>query len=145
MLILITGGVLAYLYLAPAEYGPHGPVTQECVQHGSAGTFHIHPTLTITVNGSRVTVPDGIGLSPCMRPLHTHDDSGVIHVEYQRPSHFTLGEFFDVWGQPFDSTQVLGYKATGTSKLTMTVNGSPSLAFRALVLENGQRIDVVLA
>jgi hypothetical protein len=32
--------------------------------------------------------------------LHTHDESGVIHAEAPEAHAFTLGEFFDIWGQP---------------------------------------------
>ena len=142
-LILVTGGVIAYFALAPGQYGPHGPVTQECVQHGGAATFHIHADLRITVNGSGVTVPDRIGLSPCMRPLHTHDDSGHIHIEYKHPSDFTLGEFFEVWGQPFDPSQVLEHKVGGGAMLTLRVDGSSNQEFRALVLRNGQQIEIL--
>ena len=143
VLILVTGGVIAYFALAPGQFGPHGPVTQECVQHGGAATFHIHADLRITVNGSGVAVPDGIGLTPCMRPLHTHDDSGHIHIEYKHRSDFTLGEFFEVWGQPFDSSQVLQHKVGGGATLTMKVDGDPNSEFRALVLRNGQQVEIL--
>jgi hypothetical protein len=29
--------------------------------------------------------------------LHTHDASGVIHIESPLEQHFSLGEFFDLW------------------------------------------------
>jgi hypothetical protein len=31
-------------------------------------------------------------------PLHTHDTSGIIHVESPTVRSFTLGEFVDLWG-----------------------------------------------
>ena len=38
--------------------------------------------------------------------LHTHDTTGVIHIESPVQRRYTLGEFFDLWGQPLSPTQV---------------------------------------
>ncbi|HEU4655301.1 MAG TPA: hypothetical protein VFS47_15035, partial [Steroidobacteraceae bacterium] len=40
--------------------------------------------------------------------LHTHDNSGILHVEAPEPATFTLGQFFDIWGQPLTNTNVAG-------------------------------------
>jgi hypothetical protein len=51
-------------------------------------------------------VPAGIGIDPGGRfisPLHTHDTSGVVHVESPTIRPFTLGELFGVWGVPLGS------------------------------------------
>lgn len=85
--------------------------------------FHVHAHLQIYVDGQQRGVPEGIGVVPPLRVeqtaqgpfvvggagfywLHTHDGSGVIHVEspVQRP--FVLGELFDLWGQPLGPDQV---------------------------------------
>jgi hypothetical protein len=67
--------------------------------------LHIHQHLDVFANGKRVTVPAGIGIDADYRfisPLHTHDTSGVIHVESPTVRPFTLGEFFGVWGVPLE-------------------------------------------
>ena len=64
-------------------------------------TVHIHEHLDLFVDGKRMGVPAGIGIDPGGRflvPLHTHDSSGVIHVESPVQRDYTLGEFFGVWG-----------------------------------------------
>jgi len=61
-------------------------------------SFHIHEHLDVFVAGRPVTVPAGIGLGSVASPLHTHDDSGIVHVEASTTGPFTLGQFFDVWG-----------------------------------------------
>jgi hypothetical protein len=71
-----------------------------------------------------------------MLPLHTHDDSGKIHVEADVVRDFKLQDFFDVWDRPFSQTKVLDF--TGT--VTMTVDGQPSTAFGSLILKDGQNI-----
>lgn len=63
--------------------------------------LHIHAHLDVFVDGGRVVIPAGIGIDPAGRfisPLHTHDSTGVIHVESPTVRPFTLGEFFGVWG-----------------------------------------------
>jgi hypothetical protein len=74
--------------------------------------FHIHAHLTIFVDGSARQVPADIGIparaqnGPCLYWLHTHAPDGVIHVESPAQRTYTLGDFFDEWGQPLGPHQV---------------------------------------
>jgi hypothetical protein len=84
--------------------------------------FHIHVHLTVFVKGAVRQVPYGIGIpgaqaspSPvgryvaagsCFYWLHTHAADGIIHIESPVLRTFTLGNFFDVWGQKLSPTQV---------------------------------------
>ena len=84
--------------------------------------YHIHAHLTIFVNGAPRQVPAGIGIpgavatqtpagsfiesGSCIYWLHTHAPDGIIHVESPAQRTYTLGEFFDEWGQPLSATQV---------------------------------------
>jgi len=38
--------------------------------------------------------------------LHTHAADGVIHTESPVKRTYTLGEFFDIWGQPLNRHRV---------------------------------------
>ena len=40
---------------------------------------------------------------PCIAALHTHDDSGVMHIESKQPRTYTLGEFFTEWNVPLNA------------------------------------------
>lgn len=63
--------------------------------------LHTHQHLTIYIRGQAVRVPANIGINEEERyiaPLHTHDTSGILHVESPEVKDFTLGQFFDVWG-----------------------------------------------
>jgi hypothetical protein len=94
----------------------------------SDSVFHIHAELRIFVDGLPVPVPAFIGLpdtGTLFSPLHTHDDSGLIHMESTRPYPFTLGELFAVWGVAFTSTQLGGYRNGGGRTLQVYVNGKP--------------------
>ena len=89
--------------------------------------IHIHQHLDIYVDGHRVTVPAGVGIDPAAgyAPLHTHDPSGIIHVESPTVRTYTLGEFFAVWGVRFTPTCLGGECAGGGRQLRLYVNGRP--------------------
>jgi hypothetical protein len=72
---------------------------------------HIHAHLTILDRGRAVTVPARIGITrnradvPCIYWLHTHDDTGLLHVEAPA-GRFMLGNVFHIWGQPLGASVV---------------------------------------
>jgi hypothetical protein len=79
---------------------------------GADMVSHIHPNLTLIVDGSPSSVPENIGIgAPLykdhsldkfgmtgMAPIHTHDSSGVIHVESNTNRSYTFDEFLNIWG-----------------------------------------------
>ena len=63
---------------------------------------HYHAHLDIIVRGKKVPVPANIGIDTRqgkITALHTHDTSGVIHIESERDAPFYLGQLFAEWGQ----------------------------------------------
>jgi hypothetical protein len=70
--------------------------------------YHIHSMVSIYRNGVRLALPSNIGRNSCNFDLHTHDGTGVIHLETATPKFFTLGQFFSVWGQTLSPTEVAG-------------------------------------
>ena len=115
--------------------------------HEEGNALHIHQHLDIFVSGKSVTVPKDIGINYDARfisPLHTHDRTGIIHVESDQVRDFTLGQFFDVWGVRFTKDCVGGYCAKGSDKLLVFSNGKPVTGDpRLLVLTSHQEIAVV--
>ncbi len=68
--------------------------------------FHIHTHLTIYINGQSVPLSQGVGIasdSSCFYWLHTHDTSGVIHIESPAGHSFVVGNFLDEWSTQFSS------------------------------------------
>jgi hypothetical protein len=69
---------------------------------GQEGTvIHIHQHLDIYVNGKKVHVPALVGIDASagfLTELHTHDTSGVLHVESATKRSYILGQFFGEWG-----------------------------------------------
>ncbi|SRR4029079_5691415 len=109
--------------------------------------FHYHAHLSIFVNGSSYLVPGGIGIKPdCIYWLHTHDDSGIIHIESPQNNIFNLGQFFDIWGQKYNNTQLFGF-STGNSTngdLTVYLNGTAvKQGLREIPIYNHEDIVVI--
>ena len=119
--------VLSVPVLAPSGSAGGAPVDGiTCRTIGQEKvTYHVHVLVSIYVNGQRERLPAGIGvtdpsvttgsgpttfidvgLHDCLYWLHTHANDGVIHVEAPAKGHFTLGQFFDIWGQPLTSDRV---------------------------------------
>ena len=62
-------------------------------------TLHTHTHLDFYVNANHLTVPERIGIldNKCLYWLHTHDASGIIHIESPKSEDFTLAQFIDIW------------------------------------------------
>ncbi len=91
----------------------------------AGGAFHIHADLQIFVAGTPEPVPADIGLASGVESsLHTHDATGVIHIESAVQRDFTLGNFFDVWGVRLTTTCLGGYCDAGDRQLRAYVDGT---------------------
>lgn len=121
--------------LAPAgDVAQSGAVDGITCDSTEQTLFHIHAHLAVYVHGESRLVPAGVGIAPplqivngfvergsCLAWLHTHDETGVIHIESPVQRTFTLGNFFDVWGQPLTPTRV----GPAQGPVTAYVNGQP--------------------
>ena len=111
--------------------------------------FHYHAHLDIFIIGSSYLVPGGIGIKPpdCIYWLHTHDSSGIIHIESPENNTFKLGQFFDIWGQKFNNAQIFDFKADNSTDRTLTVylNGTAinQTAHRDIPIVNHEDIVIV--
>lgn len=76
------------------------PIDGISCDSGEHSDYHVHAHLAIFVRAKPVTIPAGVGIpTDCYYWLHTHDDTGIIHVEAPRNSRLTLGDFYDIWGE----------------------------------------------
>jgi hypothetical protein len=129
-----TAASLASLSTGPAPWTPeyqHLPSRLKAINlpllgaEGSA--LHIHVHVDIYVNGKVVTVPADIGIPPSggITPVHTHDTSGIIHIESpDAHATYTLGQLFDIWGVKLTDTSVGSYGDSSTQKLVVYSNGN---------------------
>ena len=108
--------------------------------------LHIHQHLDMAVRGRVYPIPAGIGIDHRGRfisPLHTHDYTGIMHIESPIVRKFTLGQWFDVWGLRFSTTCLGAYCAKGKEGVWVFVNGKRWLGNpRQIVLREHQEIVV---
>jgi len=101
------------------------------------------------VNGEPVEIPAAIGIDitdpgvqsgevngapayggiemcdePCISPVHTHDNSGIIHTESTERRLNLLGQFFTEWDVRLDEECVGGYCRPDAS-IAVYVDGEP--------------------
>jgi hypothetical protein len=97
--------------------------------------YHVHSHLAVYVDGQERALPAGVGIvepvtqqtpagpfdgaSRCYYWLHVHTGDGVIHIESPTAATYTLGQFFDLWGQPLTTNRV----GPATGALTTYVDG----------------------
>jgi len=98
--------------------------------------LHWHPELEIYVKGVKQDIPDGLGLVGAHKPVHTHDDVPIVHLEF--PARVTkddtkLGKFFEVWGKDF--------REFGQT-VAMTVNGVPSTEYENYEMRDKDKIEL---
>lgn len=91
-----------------------GNVPCDPVEH--INQYHVHAYLGLIVNGKQVAIPDAIGMTgpgpevqgyiskaKCYYYIHTHDASGLIHIEDPRnfafsTSQYTMSTPLAIWG-----------------------------------------------
>jgi hypothetical protein len=105
---------------------------------------HVHAHLALFYKGVQIAVPYGIGIVKPFRAengfvgggsgiywLHTHDATGIVHVESPDSRVYTLGNFFDIWGQMLSPQNVAGLQGV----VRAFVDGKPYAGNpRAIVL-----------
>ena len=117
------------------------------LDHNSSMQMHIHPYLTIIIDGEEYEIPSNAGIDTdtcpgAMHMTHTHDNSGKLHVENYTKEDVPLEVFFDVWGKHFNETGIFDYRVNETHSMRMTVDGIESTEFDDLLLLDGQSIAI---
>jgi hypothetical protein len=112
--------------------GGQGQPVDDIACDTSTAHYHIHAHLTLIANGEQKAIPLGVGVNNpfilenfvvaavCFYWLHTHDATGFIHIEAPDSAAYTLGEFFDIWGQPLSRSNVAGFSGTVTAFVDST-------------------------
>lgn len=98
--------------------------------------YHVHTHLAVYVDGKLRPIPAGIGMvepalyemttdgpfyaaTHCYYWLHVHAQDGVIHIESPTKRRYSLGDFFDIWGQRLGPDRIAGVHG----RQTIFVNG----------------------
>ncbi|MGN6669382.1 MAG: hypothetical protein ACTHKH_20800 [Trinickia sp.] len=72
-------------------------------------SYQVNAHLAIIYNGQWLQTPKNIGVtSGCTYEMSTSDQTGIIHIGSPAVKNYTLGAFFDIWGEPLTATNVAG-------------------------------------
>lgn len=117
-----------------------------CIDDHSGALTHVHSSLSIVINGTPEVIESNIGINDgvCtgLRGIHTHDSSGTLHVETPSSIDAPLGAFFQIWGETFNSNQILNNFANSNKEVVMTVNGVLSNQFENYLLQDDDVIVI---
>ncbi|MBG0738912.1 hypothetical protein IV500_05680 [Paeniglutamicibacter antarcticus] len=108
---------------------------------GNAEHFHAH--LDVFTDGKAMTVPADIGFEhnaagqpTGISALHSHDESGIIHIEAPTAgATYTLGQFLTEWGVLDGTDKTPGTAHSSSDGWAVAVNGTQ---------QSGSISDVVL-
>ncbi len=127
---------------------------------------HVHSHLDVFIDGRPVLIPAGIGINiedpkvrtfqdpigyggielcdqPCISPLHTHDESGILHTESKAAEPHTLGQFFTQWGVELSDSCVGEY--CDPTPIAVYIAGEPYEGDPAAIeLTDGKVIVIVV-
>lgn len=94
--------------------GQGSPIGALTCAPSSPQPYHTHAHLSIFLDGVALMIPAEVGyvqLTPtteCHYPIHTHDAKGTLHSHSTTTTPYTLGEFFAIWGEPLQRTNIAG-------------------------------------
>ena len=89
------------------------------IAHGERVAYHKHAFIEYYLDGVKQTVPADIGVPlddshPLARhgpsgiaPVHTHDNTGLLHLESKDQRDYTFGDFLALWEPDLTDNRVL--------------------------------------
>ena len=150
---IIAGAIIAAVVVAGVYASMTGVLKPSADNQPMA--MHIHPKLSLLVDGKAIEIPKNIGIDPnlyknhtydvygmkmpdmpsmpVMYPTHTHDSSGTIHVESTVKRDYTLGDLMSVWGIDFSGKTV---------KMTVDGESSSGSDYKSHVFKDGEQITL---
>ncbi len=143
--VVLVGSLITYLVirnntgtstLAQAQQvvdPNYSPIDGVYCSANEQSIYHIHVFLRIYINGANVPLVTNTGIAPigvtsnanvtCLYWLHTHDATGVIHIESPTARIYTLNQFFDIWERFSSSLSAFPTELSSSTDWTIYVNG----------------------
>jgi hypothetical protein len=134
--LLMGAGGMTIVFILLAVLSPDSMITSKdekflavCLAGHNELVQHNHVEVHIIIDGVAQAIPPEMGINdnscnPGMRAIHTHDDSGRLHIEAPYEATPNLGNFFSIWGQPFDSTHLMHAVVDDNHQIVMRVSES---------------------
>ena len=116
-----------------SSVGGHGQTVDGVACDGAVPVQHIHVHLTLIADGVQRAIPLAVGTkgaevinggfvvdAQCFYWLHTHDASGIVHIESPSTTVLTLGQLFAIWGEPLTRSNIGGFQGAVTTYVDST-------------------------
>ena len=120
-------------------------IASVCLADHNSLSSHDH-ALTIVINGSEIDIESNIGIGnpDCdgMKGIHTHDNTGRLHIETPSPMPAPLGAFFEIWGESFSENEIMGHKNDSNHEIVLTVNGEINELYDEYMMQDGDQIRI---
>ena len=148
IVIIVVIGLIVWLVMtisAEKQACLTAPVEELFIESHTETKSHYHAELEIIIDGKKYDIPANIGVElKKMKPVHTHDEIGELHVEGPCIRDFTLGDFFKIWNKQFNNNCVFEFCTDNETKatLTMSVNGVNNQEFENFILRDDQKIKI---
>jgi hypothetical protein len=91
---------------------------------------HYHAHVDVIINGKTMSIPPELGYlfnakkqPTALTSLHTHDTSGILHIESPVNKKFSLGQAFVEWGVRLTQSCIGGYCTGGTQVFKVFIDG----------------------
>lgn len=97
------------------------------------------------IKGQKQEIPANVGIGAIHQPIHTHDNSGTLHLEFKglvTKDEIKLGGFFRIWGKEFSKTNLLNKTSGSEGKISMIVNGVENKDFENYTMRDGDNIEI---
>ena len=107
--------------------------------------LHWHSELSIEINGQKQDISAEIGLGVVHNPVHTHDTTGTIHLEFSglvKKDDLKSGQFFKIWGKQFNTNCVFDFCSSDGKTVKMFVNGKENMEFENYEMKDKDKIEI---
>jgi len=140
LVVLIVGGGIGAISWYVVKQPPI-PASDIISRKG----VHWHPELSIYIKDKQQEIPANLGIGVTHQMIHTHDTTGVLHLEIQGlvvKNDTTLSRFFKIWGKQFDSNCIFESCNGPNGKLKMLVNGRENTEFENYPMQDKDKIEI---
>lgn len=144
LFFVISIGYLFYnTAFAKASY--NGFYTVSCIDKDKKPVRNYSFMINILVSGKEQQIPNSFGRKnkQCLNEIYSDDSNGIINIKTNEFKSFTLGNFFNVWGESFNKDELLGYKTSNNRTLEVYVNGIKVNTYENTPLFPNSRIQIV--
>ena len=155
--MFIPLALVAAVFIFSNHSSPPQHLTANTIDELNCTAVHWHTLLKIRLNDEVQLIPADVGITvgkvidtelsgANASPMHTHDVSGIIHIENncpaKKPEAMELDYFFTVWEQEFNLTCIMDNCNKNGKVVQIKVNGIDNHEFELFKPQDGDEIVI---